>query len=145
MLLKILQFPLSPPIPPISHVGKKYIYVYRGIFYWLCYYSCPISPPFPPLPGAPFLQQPPFSLCPWALHISSLVSPFTILLLTFPCPFCTYQLCFLIPAPFLLFFSSPLPADNPPSDLHIYDSVTVLFVRSVFCCCCFFFFILIKK
>ena len=36
------------------------------------------------------------------------------------------NLYFLIPVPFPPFF--PLPPDNPPNDLHIYDSVSVLLV-----------------
>ena len=43
------------------------------------------------------------------------------------------DLCFLIPAPFPPFFPFPLLADNPPNDLHIYDSVPVLVV----CLLCF--------
>ena len=49
--------------------------VFLSIFYWLCYYSCPIfSPlyvlhPVSPPPASPFLSS-----CPWVIHISSLAS-----------------------------------------------------------------------
>ena len=47
-------------------------------------------------------SSPPFSSHPWVVCVSSLASPFPILFLTSPSLFCTYQLCFLIPAPFPL-------------------------------------------
>ena len=59
------------------------------------------------------------------MHVNSLASPFPILFLTSPCP---YKLCFLIPAPFPPSSPFPFPANNPPNDLHIYGSVTVLLV-----------------
>ena len=55
--------------------------------------------------------------------------------LTFPCLFCTYQLCFFFPTSFPPFSPFPLPADNPPNDLHTYDSVPLLVVWLV----CFWF------
>ena len=67
------------------------------------------------------------------MSVSSLASPFPILFLTSPCLFCSYQLCFLIPAPFPPFSPVPFPADNPPNDLHTYDSISILFV----CLVCF--------
>ena len=94
----------------------------KNIFYWLCYYSCPI----PPLR---------LSSCPWVIHISSLASTFPILFLTSPCLFCTYYLCFLFPLSFPLFSPLSLPTDNPPCDLHFCDSVPVLVVCLV--CFCF--------
>ena len=106
-----------------------------NIFYWLCYYSCPIFflpfiPLHPELPLPP--ASPHFSSCPWVIHVSSLASPFPILLLTSPCLFCTYHLCFLLPLPFPPFSLLPLPTDNPPCGLHFCDSVHVLVV-----CFCF--------
>ena len=84
----------------------------------------------------PSLQQStPFSSCPWFVHVSSLASPLPILFLTSPCLFCSYPLCFLIPAPFSPFFPFPLPVDNPPNDPHTCDSVPVLVVCLV--CFCF--------
>ena len=47
---------------------------------------------------------------PCVMHISSLASLIPTLLLTSSSLFCTYQLCFLIPAPF-----SPTPAPHSPS------------------------------
>ena len=98
---------------------------------------------FPPLsPSAwypPSLHHSshPLSSCPWVVHISSLAFPFPILFLTSPCLFRTYQLCFLFPVNFRLFSSHPLPADNPPCDLHFCDSVAVLFICLVCFCFCF--------
>ena len=87
---------------------------------------CPVPAPFPPAIS-------PLSSCSWVMHISSLASPFPMLFLTSPCLFWTYQLCFLITAPFLPFSPFLLPAGNPPNDLQIYDSVPVLVV----CLVCF--------
>ena len=104
---------------------------FSNIFYWLCYYSCPIffsllflftlHPP-------PYSIPSPFSSCPWILHISSLASPFPILFLTSPCLFCTYHSCILFPVPFPPFSTLHLPTDNPPCDIHFCDSVPVLVV-----------------
>ena len=122
---------------------KYFVYqyfIFVSIFYWLCYYSCLNFPPLSPLPCTPN----PSSNHPLSfhvhgpIHISSLASPFPMLLLTFPCLFCTYQLCFLIPASFPLFSSFWLPAGNPPSDLHTYDSVPVIVVCLGFCLFCFY-------
>ena len=80
------------------------------------------------------LNSSPFSSCPWVIYISSSASIFPILFLISPCLFSTYHLCFLFPVP-----SIPLPthssADNPPCDLHFWDSVPVLVVCLV--CFCF--------
>ena len=105
----------------------------KNIFYCLCHYSCPIYfLPFIPLCSAPSLSPAslPLSSCPWVVSISSLASPFPILLLTSPCLFCTYHLCFLFPVPFPPFSPIPLPADNPPCEcgLHFCDSIPVLVV-----------------
>ena len=103
-------------------------------------YAFIVIPSFPSLSPSPWYpplscNAPLLSSCPWVLPISSLASPFLILFLTSPCLFCTYQLWFLIPVlipPFSPFF---LPTDNPPNDLHIYDSVPILVVCLV--CFCF--------
>ena len=56
----------------------------------------PLCPESPLLPALPTL----LSSCSWVVHISSLASPFPILLvLTSPYLFCTYHLCFLFPVP----------------------------------------------
>ena len=104
--------------------------------YHLCFLIPAPFPPFSPFaPLCPVTSFPPailpLSSCPWVVHINSLASPFPILFLTSPCLFCTYHLCFLIPAPFPPFSPFPLPDDNPPNGLHIYDSVPVLFVYLV--------------
>ena len=77
----------------------------------------------PPHPS--YQNLPAFSSCPWVVHITSLASPFPILFLTSPCPFCTYQLCFLFPVPFSPLSPLPLPTDKHPCDLHFCDSVPV--------------------
>ena len=85
--------------------------------------------PFPPAFSVPL------SSCPWAIHVSSLASPFPILFLTSSYLFCTYHLCYLFPVPFPSILPLPFPAENPQCDLHFRDSVPVL----VICIICFFF------
>ena len=88
-----------------------------------------------PPPGTPSHQHHPLlSSCLWVIYISSLASPFSILFLTSPCLFSTYQLCFLIPASFPPFSPFTLPADNLPNHLHTYDSIPVLVVCLGFIC-----------
>ena len=109
--------------------------LFRGISPFLkvyfidyCITVVPFSPFIPLCPAHSLPLTFPLTLgsCPWVVHISSLVSPFPILFLTSPCLFCTYHLSFLFPVTFRPF--SPLPADNPPCDLHFYDSAPVLVV-----------------
>ena len=89
---------------------------------------------YPSLPGTPhLLQHSPLSSCSWVMHISPSAAPCPILFLISPCLCCTYQLCFLTPEVFSPFSLFPLPNDNSPNDLHIYDSVSVQFV----CLVCF--------
>ena len=99
------------------------------------------SPLYSPLPCTPFPPtfHPFLSSCPWVVHISSLASPFPILFLTSPVYFVPtiYASYSLYLSPIL---SLPLPANNPPSDLHICDFVPVLvhlvwFLDSVFDSC----------
>ena len=92
---------------------------------------CPVSP-FPPA----FSPHPPFSSCAWVVHIKLLGFSISILFLT--CLFCTYQLCFLFLLAFPSFFSFPLPTDNLPRDLQLYDSVPLLVVCLVHFCLGFF-------
>ena len=56
-------------------------------------------------------------------------------ILNTPLSICIYQLCFLIPVYFSPFSPFLLPANNPPNDLHFYDSIPVLVV----CLVCFWF------
>ena len=124
-----------PNIPGVSmRVFLVLGFFFQSIFYWLCYYSCPIFffllfPSTPPPTSIPH----PLSSCPRVVHVSCLASPFSILFLTFPCLFCTYHLYFLFPVPFL---HPPLSlcADNPPWELHFRDSVPVLDVCLVSFC-----------
>ena len=105
------------------------IFLFLRIFYWLCYYSCSNFSSFAPSNRYPHsLQQSPLSSCSWVMYMRSLASAFPILFLTPHCLFYTYQLCFLIPSPFLPFCPFPLPPDNPPNDLPVYDSDPVLVV-----------------
>ena len=106
--------------------------VFFNIFYWLCCYSCLCFIPF-----AFFCLVTPFlaaidslSSCPWFVHVSSLAIPFPILSVTSPCLFCAYQFVLLNPCTSSLVFplTFPLPADSPPTDLHIYNSVPILLV-----------------
>ena len=94
-----------------------------NIFYWLSTTVVPFFLPFIPFCHAAPLPPsfPHLSSCPWVVYISSLASPFPILFLTFPCLFCTYHLCFLFPVPSP---PHPLPAENPPCDLHFGESGT---------------------
>ena len=93
-------------------LNNMYTYIYLFIFKYILIMLLQLSqfplafapllpvPPFPP-------EIPSFSSCLWVMHVSSLASPLPTLFLTSPCLFCTYQLCFLIPAPLPLFSPSP--------------------------------------
>ena len=100
---------------------KKYILLIMLLQLFQFFPFIPFCPTHPLPPTFPHLSS-----CPWVVHISSLASPFPILFLTFPCLFCTYYLCYLFSVPFSPFSSLPLPAENPPCDLHFCDSVPVL-------------------
>ena len=88
----------------------------------------------PPPCTPPPTHIPPFSSCPWVIHVSSLTSPFPIPFLTspyfMPTNYAAYSL-YLSP-PIL-----PLPPENPPCDLYFCDSVPVLVVCLVCFCLCF--------
>ena len=96
-------------------------------------------PPFTPLrPAHPLPHTfPPFSSCPWVIHISSLASIFPILFLPSPCLFSTYQLCYLFSVPCPPLSASHFPVDNPSCDLHFCGSVPFLVVCLVCFCFCF--------
>ena len=75
-----------------------------GIFLFLCFidYAITVVPfflPFIPVHPAPPSHRhfPHLSSCPWIVHTRSLDSLFPMLLLTSPCLFCAYHLCFLFP------------------------------------------------
>ena len=86
--------------------------------------------PFTPLhPAHPLPPTfPPYSSCPWVIHISSLASTFPILFLRSPCLFSTYYLCYL--------FSVPLPPLSPPTPLlvtlRVISISVVLFLLQLF-------------
>ena len=106
------------------------------LFIFLIYfidYAITVVPIFPFFTSTQYphsLRQSPLSSCPWVMYISSLTTPLPILFLTSPY-FVPTNLCFLIPAPFPPFSLSPLPTDNPPNGLQIYDFVPVLLVYLV--------------
>ena len=113
------------------------------LFFWLYLlvmllqlsHFCPFTQLHPSHPLPPTF--PPYSLCPWVILISSLASTFPTLLLTTPCLFSTYHLCYLFSVPFPPLSSSQSPIDNPPCDLHFCGSVPVLVVCLVCFCFCF--------
>ena len=119
--------------------GEQKAYLFFPSLYFKDIYAIILVPFFPPfyspppcIPNPP--ASPPFSSCPWVIHISSLASPFPILFLMSSCLICAYHLCFLFPVPFppALVLPLPLPPDNPPCDLHFCDSVPILIVCLVF-------------
>ena len=93
-------------------------------------------PPFTPLhPAHPIPPTfPPYSSCPWVIHISSLASTFPILFLLSPCLFSTYHICYLFSVPYPPLSPSPSPVDNPPCDLHFCGSVPFLWFCSPSSC-----------
>ena len=105
---------------PFSFFSFKY-----SLLLMLLQLSQFFSPLYPPsaLYHPHPLAFPPLSSCPCVIHISSLVSLFPILLLTYPCPFYAYHLCFLFPVP-SPYYSSPLPLKN----LHVISISLVLFL-----------------
>ena len=92
-------------------------------------------PPLFPLHPTPSSIPSSFSSCPWVIHTSSLVSPFPILFLTSPYSVPTNYASHSLYLPLPL-APHPLPADNPPCDLHFCYSLPVLVVCLV--CFCFF-------
>ena len=79
--------------------ASSHLFIFFNIFYWLCYYSCPISPLYSPLPCTSLPTRiSPLQLMSMVVHVNSLASTFPIFFSTSPCLFCTYQLCFLFPS-----------------------------------------------
>ena len=122
----------------ILDVGLYFSFFFN--FLLLFNYSCvpflPIPPPHPsqtPLPPT----FPPYSSCPWVIHITSLASTFPILFLPSPCLSSTCHLCYLFSVPFPPVSPSHSPVDKPPCDLHFCGSVPVLVVCLVCFCFCF--------
>ena len=81
-------------------------------------------PPFIPLCPTHTLPPtvPPFSSCPWVIHINCSASTFPILFLISSCLFPTYHLCYLFSVPFPPLSPSHSPVDNHLCDLHFCDS-----------------------
>ena len=86
-----------------------------------------LSPP----PSSPVILLPLFMSL--GRDISSLASPFSILLLTSPHLFYTYQLVLLNPFTLYPVIPDPSPTGHHPNVLHICGSVSVLLV----CLVCF--------
>ena len=97
---------------PCTIISIKITYIYVSLKF----------PPFNPL----HLLYPP-----WFMHLSSLATPFPMLLLTPPCLFCTYRFVVLNPCTFSPNPPFPLLTGNPLNDLRIYDFVSVLFLYLV--------------
>ena len=128
--------PSTQFLPPLNILFFNYILLIMLL--QLSYFL-----PFIPLhPGHPLpLAFPPFSSCPWVVHISSLASTFPRPFLTSPCLFSTYHLCYLFSEP-TYSLNPPLspshsPVDNPPCELHFCGSVPVRVVCLVCFCFCF--------
>ena len=116
------------------HLQLNYFTNHSNFFFKIYFidYTIIIVPIFPPPTSTPIPSSNlPLSSCPWVMHESSLATPFPILFLTSLCLFCTYQFVLLNPCTISLILPLPPPTDNPPNDLHIYDSVSVLLVALV--------------
>ena len=106
-------------------------------FFKVCFigYAIIVVPIFLPFPLPPSTPLPSSNPPPQSMSMGPAYKFFgfsiSCIILSIPL-FCIYQLCFLIPVPFSPFSSFPLPADNPPCDLHIYDSIPVLVICLVF-------------
>ena len=124
--LTVLWELLCKPRSPLQTYVFICDFLFLSIFYRLCYYSCPISPPslnsILPTPSLP--HSPPYSSCPWVILISSLASTFPTLFLPSPCLFSTYHLYYL--------FSVPFSPSSPPTPLlttlHVISISMVLFL-----------------
>ena len=104
---------------------KPYDHLKIYIFYWLCYYTCPFFPlPFISLSRVPYLPLsfPHLSSCPWVIHISSLASPFPILLLTSP------SILYLLFMLLILYTFTSLSPNSPLITLHVISISVNLFL-----------------
>ena len=114
-----------------SKPQRKFICIFSFLNIFIDY-AITIVPflPFIPLhPAHPLPPTfPPYSSCPWVIHISSLASTFPILFLPTPCLCSTYHLCYLFSVPFPSLSLSQFLTDNPPCNLHFCDSVPVLVI-----------------
>ena len=80
---------------------KDFIYFYFKIYLLIMLLQLSHFTPTPLHPAPPLPPTfPPYSSCPWVIHISSLTSTFPILFLPSPCLFSTYHLCYLFSVPF---------------------------------------------
>ena len=104
-----------------------YIYIFIYIYYWSWSYSCPNFPPLPPSTWYSHSLQlsphPLVNVLGQACKFFGFSISYTVLNRVY---FVPTNLCFLIPALFPPFFPVLLPTDNPPNNLHIYDSVPFL-------------------
>ena len=137
----------SKPVVPMGfclflYIGYSYVlkrlfkYILLIMLLQLSHFFLLFIPlhPAPPLPPA-FPPQPhSFMSMGRTYKFFGFSTSYSILNLPLSCLFYTYRLCFLLPVPFPPFYPLPYPTDNPPCDLHFYDSVPVLVV-----CFCFWF------
>ena len=108
----------------------SFFFFFKNIFYWLCYYSCPIFPPHsPPSWTPPPTHIPLFSSCPCVIHISSLATTFPILFLPPP------PSIFYLPS-MLLILCTFSPLLSPPTPLlitlHVISISVILFLFYLF-------------
>ena len=97
-------------------------------------YSCPI---FSPLYAPPSCTLPPTSIPSPLVHVRGCTYKFfgsSISYTIFILPLSIFYLPFIlfIPCTFYPILPLPFPADNPPCDLHFYDSVPILVICLVF-------------
>ena len=137
----VLKLPRGPRsiffLRDSSHIPFIYLFKIYFIDYAITVvpFPTPLTPLHPDHPLPPTF--PPYSSCPWVIHISSLASTFPILFLPSPCLFSTYHLGYLFSVPFPPLSPSHSPVDKPPCDLHFSGSVPVLVVGLVSFCFCF--------
>ena len=121
----------SDPFPYLPLKSSVHILLFNFYFKYILlimllqlsqFFPLALLNPVTPFPTAVL----PLSSCPWVVHVNSLASPFLTLFLTSPCLFCTYQLCFLIPA--LLSPFSPFPFQLITLQMPCFSCFLCLFV-----------------
>ena len=120
----------------IAHV---YLIIILSIFYQLCYYSCLNFSPLPP-PLGTSLPSNMFVSIGHAYKFFGFSISYTILNISLSVLYLPIML--LNPCTLSSIFSLPLPTDNLPYDLHIYDSAPVLVVCLV--CFCFLYSVIVN-
>ena len=125
----------------VSSLSFLILFIWVLFFLFLIYFiNCtiavePLSPLYSPPPSTLFFSSilphlPLFLSMSCTYKFFGFSISYTILNL--PLSILDLQVVVLSPCTFPPFSSNPFPADNPPCDLHIYDSVPVLVVCLVF-------------